>query len=189
MPSRSTLLASDQAFEGLTERGAAWRDTEGLSPISVRYERSADLRYFGQSFEINLAVVDGPLDGAGLGALVTAFHRRHEEVNGYAMGERPVEIVNLRLAVIAQRPATPSPPDAVDRPAHDSIAATHRQVWFRQTGYCATPIYQRLSLSPNVTLTGPVIVEQMDTTTVIPPGWVAGADRRGALILTQGDCG
>ena len=174
-----------RAFEELTERGAAWGDNEGLSPGSGRYERSADLRYFGQSFEINLPVGQTRLDGAGLRVLVAAFHRRHKEVNGYAMDRHTVEIVNLRLAVIVRRPATPSPQQAVDHRSGRDIAVTRRPVWFRQTGFCDTPIVQRPSVGPDVTLTGPVIVEQMDTTTVIPPGWAATTHSRGALLLTQ----
>lgn len=172
-------------YEGLAERGAQWREIEALAADSVRYERSADLRYFGQSFEIGLAVPNGPLSGMVLTSLVAEFHRRHKEVNGYAMDGYPVEVVNLRLALVAERPAAPSRESQVDKPPGSGLVKTHRPVWFRNAGFRDVPIYQRATIPARAALSGPAVIEQMDTTTVIPPGWVASVERQGTLNLTR----
>lgn len=174
-----------EGFEALGERGARWREVEGLGADSVRQERSADMRYFGQSFEINLPMPERSSGGTELSSLVAMFHRRHEEINGYAMTRHPVEVVNLRLAMVAQRPAAPAL-EGQDEDSDDSEPLeTHRPVWFRQTEFCDTPIFQRTAIARCATFAGPAIVEQMDSTTVIPPGWVASVDRHSTLILTR----
>jgi N-methylhydantoinase A len=100
-------------------------------------------------------------------------------VNGYAMPDHPVEIVNLRLAVVAARPLAPHEPAAARRAGPIET----RAVWFRATGFADTAVYRRAALGPGDRIDGPAIVEQMDSTTVIPPGWRAVVAAEGSMLM------
>jgi len=115
-----------------------------------------------------------------IAAAVDAFHARHEAVNGYAMADHPVEVVNLRGAVVAARPLAPA--EAIAAAAGMRRVAV-RPVWFRATGFVETPIHSRGDFAAGERIEGPAIVEQMDSTTVIPPGWRAVVAAEGSLLM------
>jgi len=100
----------------------AWLDAEQIPPDRRRFERSADLRYHGQSFELPVPVPAGPLSADDVARLREQFHAMHERAYGYAASEDPVELVNVRLAAIGVTPpGTPQqkggwtlPADAAD---------------------------------------------------------------------------
>jgi N-methylhydantoinase A len=167
------------AFADLDARCSEWAAAEGLDPAALRIERGLDLRYRGQSSELALPLPAVP-DAEGLAACVEAFHRQHAERFGYAMPHRAVEVVTARLVAVAARR---SPPAEVPPPASDAPLLARRDVWFRATGFVATPVLHRASLGPGAVVAGPAVIEQMDTTTVVPPGWTARADAQGNLLL------
>ena len=122
----------------LEERAARSLDAEGFARPSQRYLRSADLRYFGQAFEVRVPVPDGPVDPAGTDATVAAFHDAHHRLYGYSFRDDPtqqVEWVNLRVTGVGPirrptlrpapltgfgwigRPQPPHPPPSPDPPA------------------------------------------------------------------------
>jgi N-methylhydantoinase A len=169
------------ARSALLLRAEAWREAERLAEGEVRREWRVDQRYTGQSFELGVEIPDATCGAAEIEAAIAAFHERHEAVNGYAMPDHPVEIVSLRLAVIAARPLAPLEPAAGSNAAEGAVA--HRPVWFRGAGFVDTPIYQRAALNPGMRIDGPAIVEQMDSTTVIPPGWRATVAAEGSLLM------
>lgn len=174
-----------EGLEILDERGTAWSRGEGLeAPETVR-ERAADLRYFGQAYEITVPLPNGQLNAAALRTMTDEFHRRHEAVNGYRMPERSVEIVNLRLGVAAVRPPAGGREAAVSDDTSVDPVVGEREVWFRGTGFTATPVYDRAGLTAGQRFAGPAIVEQMDATTVVPPGVAVEVDGENNLILRQ----
>jgi N-methylhydantoinase A len=115
--------------------------------------------------------------------VITTFHAEHRRRFGYAMPDRPVEIVTARLTARADRPSPP----LEAAPTVTPQAPRFRPVWFATTGFVETPIYQRDAISRIDRIRGPAIIEQMDTTTVVPPGWVATIDTSANLVLTHGD--
>jgi N-methylhydantoinase A len=161
------LKALNAGCNTLKKRGATWLKNEGETRAT--FEWYADLRYVGQSFELILELKGEKLDDAALAKLVAKFHHRHKDYYGYDMPGQPVELVNLRLAVIAARR---SPPMEVARQKRAALAQAlleTRKVWFRETGFTSTPVYDRERLPAQCRLTGPAIIEQMDATTVVPP--------------------
>ena len=123
------------------------------------------------------------LDAAALASLVETFHRRHQEAYGYAVPGEPVEVVHLRLVVTRKRPAPPPEPmPAGGEPPRDALLE-ERPVWFAGQGYGATPVYDRARLRAGAAFAGPAIVEQMDATTVIPPGAQARLDGAGNILI------
>src|SRR5204863_8200761 len=90
----------EEHFAALTERAAAALDAEGFPRDRHRYARSADLRYFGQAFEVRVSLNDGPVEPS---AVAAAFHDAHEQTYGYCLRDKPdqqVEWVNLRVTGI-----------------------------------------------------------------------------------------
>ncbi len=169
------------ARSSLLRRANEWREAEHLTAGAVRREWRVDQRYAGQSFQLGVEIPDGSCGIAEIEAAVAAFHQHHEALNGYAMVDHPVEIVNLRLAVIAARPLTPLEPTSRSHDFGGKVA--RRPVWFRTTGFVDTPLYQRGALGPREQIEGPAIVEQMDSTTVIPPGWRAIVAEEGSIRM------
>jgi N-methylhydantoinase A len=170
------------ALAALDARGRGWVADEKLDPAEVRFERSIELRYAGQSSELPLPLPPGPLTAGMLAEAVEGFHQAHQARFGYAMRARMVEAVTVRLVTTAQRLALPE-----ERPETEGAPrpATSRPVWFRATGFVGTPILDRRALAIGQRIAGPAIIEQMDTTTVVPPGWSAEADAQGNLLLER----
>jgi N-methylhydantoinase A len=123
------------------------------------------------------------LTAASLSRLTGAFHRRHKAFYGYDMPAQPVEIVNLRLVVTASRKAPPSAKH-VKKYQQKQIVIERRRVWFPETGFVRTPVYQRDQLPAEWRSTGPAIIEQMDATTVVPPKAIIHNDALAYLHLT-----
>jgi N-methylhydantoinase A len=175
--------AINEGFEELRKRGREWLRGEASKGARAKYGWLIDMRYSGQNFELSLELKDGKLDAKSLAKLLERFHERHLAFYGYEMREQPVEAVNLRLAVsIERRTPTHEKVKAVRGTAKDAVIEK-RQVWFPETGFVATPVYDRDRLPANCRITGPAIVEQMDTTTVVPPRAVLRNDRHGYLHL------
>jgi N-methylhydantoinase A len=187
-------------FADLERAAAAALTAEGFGPAEHRFARSADLRYFGQAFEVRVPVPDGPLDAD---AVAAAFHEAHRQTYGYSFADRPeqqVEWVNLRVTGIGpiRRPqirrdprapaAAPAPaaPAAAARAAAPARATGSRQVTFDPAaGPVPTAIHQRGDLAPGVAVGGPAIIEEYGSTVPVHPGFTATVDPYGNLLLTR----
>jgi N-methylhydantoinase A len=93
--------------------------------------------------------------------------------------------VTLRLTVLALRAAPPDEAAPPDAGTLDAARTEVRSVWFPETGFVRTPVYARPALAVGATFAGPAIVEQMDATTVVPPGWSVRVDARANLLLER----
>ncbi len=178
-----SLASLRDGVDILNARGRAWMRAEALDEGRVSREWGIDLRYLGQAFELTLPLDGGAVDAAGLDRLTALFHRRHENLNGYAMPDHPLEIVTLRLGVIAKSPAAIAETAVtIDTPAAGAIVS-RRPVWFRDGGFVDTPILDRARLGPGHRLEGPAVIEQSDATTVVPPGASVEIDAAGCLNI------
>ena len=170
-------------------------------PADVVLEWSADLRYSGQSSELNvaLAVPPGALPGAAaLEGLDGRFAAVHEERYGHRAPGEPVELVNLRLVARIPGEAPPLPGGAgagAGTRGRAAPARRRRQVYFGpREGWMSAPVVERDALSrpqgapgaPGDGERGPLIVEDYDATTLVPPGWRVRLDRQGAIVLEAG---
>jgi N-methylhydantoinase A len=181
-------------FREMEDRAVSSLREEGFATDRIRLRRSLDLRYVGQSWKLNVTCDgDGSLDPL---QMKRAFDEMHEQQYGYAVGEEPVEVVNLALAAEGViRPLQPHEltvdPAESARTADDSaprpVEQTVRPVYFRETrGFTDTPVYDRYQLAAGATIRGPAIVAEMDATTVIHPGYRALVDRFGILSIEPG---
>jgi N-methylhydantoinase A len=177
------LESVNSGFAELRRRGAEWLKGEAEGAVRAKYEWLIDMRYVGQNFELILALKGAKLDPSSLKRLLERYHVRHRDFYGYDMRGQPVEIVNLRLVVTIER-TTPAPETPkFPRSSLKSALLERRDVWFPETGFIATPVYERERLPAQCRFTGPAIIEQMDTTTVIPPKARLRHDKFGYLHL------
>jgi N-methylhydantoinase A len=178
----ASLGAINAGFAQLRAQGEAWLHGEGGGDASAQYDWALDLRYVGQNFELILPCPSPNVFPVTLAQVLQAFHERHREFYGYDMAQQPVEVVNLRLAVTAGRPAPPPERLAANGNVVQALAET-RSVWFPETGFTNTPVYRRDLLPPGTQFDGPLVIEQMDTTTVVPPRARFSIDTTGAMHL------
>jgi len=171
-------------FADLYESGEQRLADEDIAPEARYYERTADLRYAGQSFEISVPVPDGEVDEAALDTVVERFHERHEQRYGHADRGEPVELVTLRLRA---RGGVDTP--ALEPPASEgSVEDAVREV--RTVTYGGEPhdtrIYDRAALPADASFDGPAVVEGAESTVVVHPGQTADVDEHGNLIVDTG---
>jgi N-methylhydantoinase A len=155
--------------------------TEGMGHASIGFERQVDMRYVGQSYELSI-----PLDGdeieEALGRVLQRFHEEHERAYGFAAPGEPVEFVTLRLTAVGSI-AKPKLRELAERSDNVTPRAV-RQVYFAEGGgFVDCPSYNRYRLAAGGLIEGPAIVEEMDSTTLIHPGFRAEVDRYGNLLI------
>jgi len=158
--------ALDQVFRTMEEEGGAALAEEGFKTEHRRYERQIDLRYVGANSELT---VDFPADGDPAAILRQGFGAAHERQYGYRSDEEAIETMNLRVVArgVAAMAHVPNRLTLGD-PPHAGMGA--RQVYFGpEIGSVKTPICARADLDGNWR-PGPLLVEEFDSTTVIPPG-------------------
>jgi len=173
-----------QGFAALAERAGQWFAHEAIAAADRRLARTADMRYEGQNYELAVPVPEGPITSETMRTLTVRFADAHRQRYGFAPETDPVQVVTLRVEAtgIVAKAALKSHPDA-GPDASDAITE-RRPVWLAETrGIVDTPIYARDRLRPGNRFTGPAIVEQMDATTLVPPGMTARVDRWLNLIL------
>jgi N-methylhydantoinase A len=167
------------AYEALEAAAGEALDAEGFARSEHRYIRTADLRYYGQAFEVRVPVDD-------LDAARDAFHDAHEQTYGYSFRDKPeqqVEWVNLRVTGVGPIRR----PELVALPPGEGAAPTRtRQVCFDSAaGYVETPIYWRPDLGPGDRIEGPAIIEEYGSTVPLHPGFQATVDRFGNLVIAK----
>lgn len=157
----------DEAFQPLLAQARTDLRSEGIQDNRIRYEPSLDMRYRGQSYELNIPFRK---------KFLSEFHRAHELDYGYAHPGAEVEIVNIRLRAvgITTPPGIPSFPEGTAVPSNALLAdrpvvVNHQRV--------EIPIYQGELLSPGEYIEGPAVIVRKDTTIYLPRASTAVVDR------------
>ena len=167
---------------GLMERdGVAMQNAARVPAERRAMLRSADLRYRRQAYELSIPMEDGPINRECLDRLAEKFHRRHEQTYGHANVNEPVQLVNLRLTVLGRLPGL-----ALTQRCDPALARQReRRAWFAATGDVSCPVHWREGLAIGATITGPVVIEALDSTCVVPPNWTARIDERGFIRMRR----
>jgi N-methylhydantoinase A len=187
------LPALVTAYDGLTSQARDALAREGFAEGDHVFQRTADLRYFGQAFEVRVAVPDGDLDRAALDRVAAAFHAEHRGLYGYDFAGDPrqqVEWVNLRVSGIGPitRPEIRRlpPGEHVETTANDGLDRRSRPVCFdADVGYVDTPVLWRTDLAPGTIVAGPAIIEEYGSTVPVHPGFSATVDDFGNLLVVS----
>ena len=152
----------------------------------TRVQHFVDIRYAGQSFELEIEV-EGEMSGEVLQAANAEFHRLHRQIFGYSRPDNATELINLRTVHTIEVAGKPTPAPARDTGSMAAALKATRPVYFEEIGrYRDAPVYDRHRLPVGEPLTGPAIIEQADTTTVLYPGHSGSVDPSGNLIVTIG---
>ena len=178
------LPASDieAVWSELQAQGEEMLRSTGISPDLWRFRRSADLRYSRQAYELNVTAEPGEFTDKTKAELAGNFHSRHEQTYGHKNLTEPVHLVTLRLTAVGELGRL----EIADTPRSDGASEkSRRPVWFAQTGTTDCSVHNRSSLAAGISLDGPVIVESLDSTLVVPPRWTARNDHNGFITLER----
>ncbi|MFO1283247.1 MAG: hydantoinase/oxoprolinase family protein [Burkholderiales bacterium] len=166
----------------LEARAREWMSGEIGSSEHARIRVSADMRYRGQSFEVDTPLSMSLLDGEDPAPLLDAFSAEHARLYGHSDDRARVQVVALRLVITARtpKPALPTLEASDEAPAAERTAPMWLDGERRDV-----PVYRRAMLLAGQRFAGPAVVVQDDATTCVLPGFGAGIDRHGNLVLTN----
>jgi len=164
----------------LKDRAVAELGSQGWKLRDVRFEPSADLQYEGQAHHLNVPLQ--PARGAWVARLLGSFHRAHQRVYGYQQRSAAVQLINLRLRALVDVGTTSvhSKP-SVERSPADGPQTTTRLCYFG-AGWIPARVMPR-SMLPLRWTDGPIVVDESDTSIVVPPGCRARRDRHGNVLV------
>ena len=176
-----TLAGLEAEFRSL--EGASIRDMkeDGFAAKDIVLERSLDCRYLGQSYEI-----DVPYRKARTAAraFLESFHSRHQKLYSYRHDQRPVEIVNLRVKAIAITPKIPLVREPGQRTLDPKYIIRKQPIFYGRTA-AEGMVIDRSRLAPDNAVRGPALVIDPESTTFLPPGYVARVDGYSNLIIRK----
>ena len=157
---------------------------EGFASGRIGIERALDMRYAGQGYEITIPC-EYPLRAGSIARLRARFDETHKQMFGHTAPDEPVEIVSYRLRGVGRVPPVELPKHRREgHPLNHALRETRKARFNGVTLDC--PVYQRERLDVGVTFTGPAIVDQLDATTVIPPGQTARVDEFKNILIGIG---
>ena len=183
-------------YDDLTGQAAAALAREGFRDEQHTFVRTADLRYFGQAFEVRVAVPEGEIDQGVLDDVAALFHAEHRALYGYDFAgdtTQQVEWVNLRVSGIGpiQRPeiqrheAGPGVSTGSTDVGSPSAARQRAVCFDAADGYVDTPVLWRPDLPPGSVVVGPAIIEEFGSTVPLHPGFTARVDAYLNIIVTR----
>jgi N-methylhydantoinase A len=163
-------------------------DADRIAPENVSFERFGDLRYVGQGYELKVNLPSGDITAGALAAVWEDFHAAHAREYGHAFRESAIEVVNVRVTGVGAMPKI----TRLQAPGGGTLAQAQLRrstCVFRADGHLQefdTPFYQRSLLPVGEDFTGPAVILQKDSTTVVPPGSSARVDSSGSILITLG---
>jgi N-methylhydantoinase A len=154
---------------------------DGIESARIKLVREADIRYAGQSMEVRVTAPGGAVDASFLTGLIGAFNAAHLKTFGYNYAvKQKIELVNLCVSGfgVIERPQMPKLAIRGGEP----VAKGHRAVYFG-SAFRDTPVYDRASLPSGGRISGPAVVEEFGSTTVVFPGQDVEIDPHGILVI------
>ncbi|WP_327393230.1 hydantoinase/oxoprolinase family protein [Streptomyces sp. NBC_01186] len=165
-----------------------WFEAEEIAPGDRSVERTAELRYAGQNYEIPVQVPDGALDGEAVRTVLESFSAEHRRLYGYDSPGEPVEAVTLRVRAVGSVPRAQLPREEAQGADATASLTGVRDVHLPELGgFTPVPVHDRALMRPGNRVEGPAVIEQMDTTTVLLPGDVLTVDAHSNLVIEVPD--
>ena len=169
-------------YEAMESQARAMLAQAAVPDARREITRAADCRYGRQAYELTVPVLSGPITRATLDRLAADFHAKHGVTYGHASPDEPVQVVNLRVSALGRLGGIDL--GRVTGATEQAVApAAERAAYFKETGLVPCEVLPRDGLPPGFERPGPLIIEAMDTTIVVPPGWRCRADAHGFILL------
>jgi N-methylhydantoinase A/oxoprolinase/acetone carboxylase beta subunit len=159
----------------------------GLKVEQVRLAYAVDMRMVGQIHHIQITLTADELNEGAQSAIAERFHERYTLLFARTNRAMPLEFVNWRLVATGNPP--PLTPAQLPRAVSDDPSAArkgNRPAYFAGKGFVPTPVYDRYALAAGMVIVGPAIVEERESTAVLPPGDRAVVDEHGNLLVEVG---
>jgi N-methylhydantoinase A len=178
----------DSVFREMENAGMLQLSEERVPRHAFETTWSADLRYEGQSWELNTPIERaGRFDKEAIRKITEDFHRLHEQVYSYAEPDEVVEFINLRVRVLGKNPTLSLPKEQRGGQGGALQWKESRRVYLEQVGWQEIPVYERDQLPVGAEIPGPSIVEEQISTTLIPRGYSGHIDvYRNIIIEPEG---
>ncbi len=173
--------ALNTAFDALAADGIAKLVAAGVGAADVTIERTADMRLVGQLHEINVPIPAGTLDASAYETIRRAFEAVYTARYTVVPGGAGLEILSFRVRASGPRPQLAIRQADVPDSAEGALKG-HRKAYFGD-GFVDAAIYDRYRLTPGIEIAGPAIVEERESTTIVPPGDTLTVDSAGNLRI------
>lgn len=170
-----------QTLDQLSNQVSQSLASQGIEPHLQQLNYQADVRYQGQALQLTLEVDRDRLAREGLQVITGAFDAEHEQLFSFSLGDSH-ELINLRAIARAPRPQITERQYEGSSPDLAAAVSGQSPIYYAGNNYSAT-LYDRARLAPGLVVTGPAIVMEMDSTTVVFPGYEAAVDRVGNLLI------
>ena len=182
-PPNYDLASMEGIYRELESEAAQWLDSEAVPADRRELKRSADLRYAHQGFEVSVEFAGSTVEPDSMEAMLQTFHQEHDRLFGFSL-DQPVEIVTLRVTAWGHLETPGSARLSKDLSSPAEALVGQREVYFEDAGgFVPCGIYDRAKLAPGSSIDGPAILENVDSTVVIDPGWRARIDDYGNCIM------
>ena len=169
---RIDQITTDQLINelaALREKAAVSFEADGIPADQQQVTYQADIRYAGQAFQLSLGVTDDALKSKGLAVLTDEFDRQHEQLFTFAHG-KDHEIVMIRAIVKAKSSLTADLKEVSGTATDPKDAVIHKTRYYYEQEWHDASIYDRGKLGVGTVISGPAIVSEMDSTTLVLPG-------------------
>lgn len=184
--SAADFAAVNAVFDLLQAEAAAQLTADGIAPEGQRFERIAECRYVGQGFELRVAVPEGAFTADTAQEMARRFFAVHRTEYGHAFEDQAVQMVTLRV-IGSSRSETLRLPllDRGGRHNPSEAALYARPTTFDDGETIQTPRFDRMKLRAQDTVGGPAVIVQQNSTTIVPPGFVATVMKLGDLVIAR----
>lgn len=174
-------------MSSLRDEGSAWLDSEKVPNERRKFHGIAEMRYVGQNYELQVEIPTENITASDIEKMKQDFFVAHEKNYGYYNPNAPVQFVNFRCEAtgIVKKPNLAELETTLDDPSKAEIG--RRVVHFEESGAVDCPVYDRAKFGRAERVNGPCIIEQMDSTTVVPPNTWFSIDKFGNLIIRAFD--
>jgi N-methylhydantoinase A len=174
-------------YTEMETRGFQAIEAASMKPAEIVVTRFADMRYVGQEHAVTVAIPGQIFAARDRDAIKRTFDSVHLQRYGTSAPEEAAELVSVRttvLGVMRKPPQRSLPLGGIEPP--DAALSRVKSIYFRGTGFTASPVYNREKLQANNRILGPALIEEYASTTVLKPGDKLTVDRFGNLDITIG---
>jgi N-methylhydantoinase A len=182
----AVLANISTTYDRLQAEAVAQLNSDGIAAADQKFTRIAECRYLGQGFELRVDVPEGPFTAETAAEVARRFFATHRTEYGHAFDDQPVQVVTLRVIGTSSSDTLRLPALEKGGRNNPSEAALYaRPTTFDDGQTIQTPRFDRMKLKAGDTVTGPAVIVQQNSTTIVPPGFVSQVMRLGDLVISR----